>query len=499
MANSKSKFVFIPGRGSHGLSHHHPDDEVPPPPLNGSEDHSPPDPIPRPVPGLDPTSPSTDPSEANRQRQQKIDALMRAISRVLTPVMICMALAVWLVHSLADPELCRTVAKTRVLPEILLEPPNPESTTTGNPPPTEELSSSYNALAAAIFIGVFIVLMVLFTFLLVWLYKNGKAKFIMGWLIVAVALIFAYVGGLYIFDFCRSRCIALDWVTLSVAVWNFTITGLISVFGLAPRLINQAYLIVMSALMAYIFRTLPSWSVWVILAVLVVWDLFAVLSRHGPLNMLINIAKTRNDALPALVYDTNPDSVGRDEGARPAIMLPKKKKKKPRSSANEGNYIPHITTDSGESVVMDTDVEMNSSCNEVMRRRRELPEHAEHSEDDDSETVAEEQPATAPEPEEREESIQVGTLGTHLKLGLGDFVFYSILVAQASQEGAMTTVASIIAILAGLSVTLVLVTTYRRALPALPISICAGLIFHFLTRITLQPLLEEITSDLILF
>jgi hypothetical protein len=55
----------------------------------------------------------------------------------------------------------------------------------------------------------------------------------------------------------------------------------------------------------------------------------------------------------------------------------------------------------------------------------------------------------------------------HLLPSFVQFVFYSILVAQASQRGATTAITSFVAILTGLCATLFLVTVYRKALPAL--------------------------------
>lgn len=492
MANSRPKFVLIPGRVSSAarrLSNINPYDSTSR--ANREDSTASSDMAPQNFDAHQTDAGSGD-DEANERRRRKIDAFMRAISRVLTPVIICMALAIWLVHSLADPKLCRPLKKGRVYePPNSLEPVETESTSDEEPPlPEENTESSYSALAAGIFIGAFILLMVVFTFLLVWLYKAGCSKLIKGWLLVAVALILSYIGGLYIFDFCRSRCIALDWVTLSVSMWNFTITGLISVFGTAPRFINQAYLIVVSALMAYIFRTLPSWAIWVILAALVIWDLFAVLSPYGPLNMLVNLARQQNDMLPALVYDTNPESVGRGERAQPAVRQRRRQRKR-RIPCINGDALN--TADTGE-----TSIRMEGSGNEVMRRVGEPSEPSE-STDDSDDSDYEPLHETTLELEEDDEEIHVGTLGAHLKLGLGDFVFYSILVAQASKEGAMTALASIIAILAGLTVTLILVTAYRRALPALPISICAGLVVHFLAQFSLQPLLRELSPDMVFF
>jgi Presenilin len=250
-------------------------------------------------------------------QQEQYDALSQAIARVLFPVMICMALSVFLVHSLGDESKCRT--RVRHGDFIAVE---------GGAGGVDGGSSNlYEGVGGIIFIGVFCAAMVVFTFALLLLYKHGCVKIIFAWLLLAVSLIFAYVGGVYLFEFCRSHCINIDWVTLVFVVWNFTITGLLAIFSTVPRRVNQAYLVVMSALMAYIFRRLPEWSTWTILMVLVAWDLFAVLTPCGPLRMLVKIAQERGDPLPALVYDTNPAAVGRDAEAQPAVVFLSKEEK----------------------------------------------------------------------------------------------------------------------------------------------------------------------------
>lgn len=427
-------------------------------------------------------------------RQQQLDALTNAISRVLIPVMLCMALSLWFVHGFGDPNLCENLVE-RKIPEITLEDDNRGGTLTN--------SAEYPTIWAIVFVAVFLVLMVAVTFLIVWLYKTGKHKIIKAWIMIAVFLIFAYVGGLYIFDFCRSRCINLDWITLSFAVWNFTITGLFAIFDVVPRIINQSYLIIMSALMAYVFRTLPSWSLWIILSALVIWDLFAVLSKYGPLQILVKIAKERDEPLPALVYDTNPDDPGREDVASPSTVAPPKERRRPNENSDstqnrrkthrskpEQQQTLEVVTDSNPIDNLNEEQNENQGRERTsfFSRKRRAPNTA-----DNSNTAN----ASSNNATQGEDKMKIGTLGTHLKLGLGDFVFYSILVAQASKSGAMTAITSFIAILAGLCATLFLVTVYRKALPALPISITAGLLFYVVTRFTVQPFINNLYPELL--
>eukprot|EP00558_Chaetoceros_sp_UNC1202_P008283 CAMPEP_0197234578 /NCGR_PEP_ID=MMETSP1429-20130617/2295_1 /TAXON_ID=49237 /ORGANISM="Chaetoceros sp., Strain UNC1202" /LENGTH=453 /DNA_ID=CAMNT_0042693023 /DNA_START=117 /DNA_END=1478 /DNA_ORIENTATION=- len=96
-------------------------------------------------------------------------------------------------------------------------------------------------------------------------------------------------------------------------------------------------------------------------------------------------------------------------------------------------------------------------------------------EDDDDESVYDEAPS--------------------IRLGLGDFIFYSVMVAKAAMYSFTTFAACMLVILSGLGGTLVLLSVYHSALPALPISIFLGVIFYLLTKVLIEPWIEVIMTS----
>lgn len=78
------------------------------------------------------------------------------------------------------------------------------------------------------------------------------------------------------------------------------------------------------------------------------------------------------------------------------------------------------------------------------------------------------------------------------RLGLGDFIFYSILVAKAALYSWTTFSACTLSIITGLGLTLLMLAVRGHALPALPISIFLGVVFYLITRYVVEPFVEQV-------
>jgi hypothetical protein len=87
----------------------------------------------------------------------------------------------------------------------------------------------------------------------------------------------------------------------------------------------------------------------------------------------------------------------------------------------------------------------------------------------------------------KEQSSEEAPQGRGVKLGLGDFVFYSVLVGRAALTDMITVFTAIIGIVTGLFCTILLLALWRKALPALPISIALGFFFYLITSTFLLP------------
>ncbi|XP_059296083.1 presenilin-like protein At1g08700 [Lycium ferocissimum] len=423
---------------------------------------------------------------------------------VMSPVSICMFLVVLIVYSLTSPTATSSFSDIRTAANLVyLE--QPTDTT------SQKLEG---ALLNAV---VFVLLITLVTFLLVILYYYRFTNFLKYYIRFSAFFVLGSMGGSIFLTLIQHFNIPIDCFTFSVLLFNFTILGVISVFSQGvPILLNQMYMVALGIIVAAWFTKLPEWTTWVVLVALALYDLVAVLAPGGPLKMLVELASSRDEELPALVYEARPNVGSRNGNRGPNLGLL-------LAGFTNGDPIELRVMSSSENVVMNEvrseNVVMNEmrSENVVMNEMRSeseeidgvregetLPLIGGSNERDRSRTTGEireinESDRSRGRVLEREIEEEEEERGRGVKLGLGDFVFYSVLVGRAAMYDLMTVYACYLAIISGLGCTLILLAVCRHALPALPISIALGVIFYFLTRLLMEPFVVGTSTNLLMF
>ncbi|CAN6997046.1 unnamed protein product [Brassica rapa subsp. trilocularis] len=382
-----------------------------------------------------------------RPRSSILDALGEELIGILTPVSICMFTVVLLVCLLNSSSSSFSSIATAAYSE-----------TDSDSPWDKLLGAFLNSL-------VFVAAITVATFLLVLLFYLRCVTFLKLYMGFSALVVLANLGGeISILLIDRFR-FPIDSLTFSILLFNFSVVGVFAVFmSRFSILITQGYLVVIGVLVAYFFTMLPEWTTWVLLVALALYDLAAVLLPVGPLRLLVEMAISRDEDIPALVYEARP--VIRDDSR----LVQRRVWREQRSNVN------------------DDDVENN-----VVR--------AEEEEEQRSEEISVpliDSSSSSSRPETFLEGIGLGASGA-IKLGLGDFIFYSVLVGRAAMYDLMTVYACYLAIIAGLGVTLMLLSVYQKALPALPVSIMLGVVFYFLARLFLEVFVVQCSSNLVMF
>ncbi|EYU40275.1 hypothetical protein ABFS82_09G049900 [Erythranthe guttata] len=398
--------------------------------------------------------------EQNPRPRSVLEVCGEEIIRIVTPVSICMVLVVILV-SILNGDSSSNLSSITTMATIAY---------------TESSSDSiWDKLKGALLNSlVFVVVVTLVTFLLVLLFYLRCTKFLKYYMGFSSFLVLGFMGGEIAIFLVKDFNIPVDCITFAILLFNFTVVGVTAVFMLKMAIfVTQAYLVVIGVLVAYWFTLLPEWTTWMLLVAMSLYDLAAVLLPGGPLRLLVELAMSRDEDIPALVYE-----------ARPVII----------DIHNNNNNVDSTTP---------------NAQRRVWRRRGDLDENEgiiiRH--DDSSELAApliqhiDIPPMNGNVEEDSNpvlEGIGLGSSGA-IKLGLGDFIFYSVLVGRAAMYDYMTVYACYLAIIAGLGITLILLAFYRKALPALPVSVMLGVLFYLLTRLLLEVFVVQCSVTLLMF
>ncbi|KAK1372129.1 Presenilin [Heracleum sosnowskyi] len=423
----------------------------------------------------------------NPKPRSIIESLGEEIVRIITPVSICMFLVVILVSILNNSE--SSSASFTTIATIAY---------------TEDSSDSFwdkfeGALLNSL---VFVAVVTVVTFVLVLLFYLRCTSFLKYYMGFSAFFVLGFMGGeigLFLNQYFR---IPVDCFTFLLVLFNFTVVGVLAVFMSKMAIfVTQGYLVVIGMLVAYWFTLLPEWTTWMLLVAMSLYDLAAVLLPGGPLRLLVELAMARDEDIPALVYEARPvlanDPSPRDNVAQRRLW------REPRNVDSVINENSNIGSNVNSSVNPVSGLESNQNESRIVRAEEGQGSRG------NSELTApliehriNVQMHLAQQTVETEnlvlEGIGLGSSGA-IKLGLGDFIFYSVLVGRAAMYDFMTVYACYLAIIAGLGITLVLLAFYQKALPALPVSVLLGVLFYLLTRLLLEAFVVQCSVNLIMF
>ena len=342
------------------------------------------------------------------------------------------------------------------------------------------LSTEWSIYLALILVGAII----LMTALLLFCYFKGCTMVIYVWMVVAVTIILSYYVYMYFGRFPRLLNFPMDWIAFVLFTLNLVVVGDLSIFWRAPPIVTQAFLIFISVIIAMVFLTFPDWTIWILLVILVIYDCCVVLCPFGLLNMLIKKSEERNDEIPALVY------------ASAAYTMKEDHSWNEYEGWEQGNDTTSDQSENNESV--DEETQGPEETETQSNDHREQDEGDEEVEETTNQRFRDESESEQPRRRShrhRKEKKKKERDG--VRLGLGDFCFYGILITRAARLGWDLTILCIFAVILGLSLTLLLLAWLQRPLPALPISLILGIIFFVIGALTFRKF-DQNLKDIIL-
>lgn len=328
-------------------------------------------------------------------------------------------------------------------------------------------------IAVGMIVSILVVTLILLT-----LYYFGFKKIIFIWMIIAVSVILSYYVIMCLWKVPINLNLPIDYISLTIVLSNLVVVGNMSVFWRSPKIFTQVFLIFISVLIALVFLSLPDWTVWMLLVLLVIYDTCVVLCPHGLLNMLIKKSEERNDAIPALVYSTAVYDHATDDL--------NETQSDNSQDAEEGNGSGDGNGDGDNSERNDNaDHEPNDNGNDILHDPYDDQINVEINIGDNVNIPIEESNRLNASRRSRNRGHEKDE--DSIRLGLGDFCFYGIMLTRVARLGWDLVILVIFAVILGLSLTLLVLAKLRRPLPALPFSLILGIIFFMIGATTFRP------------
>jgi len=316
---------------------------------------------------------------------------------------------------------------------------------------------------------VFVLFVTAATFGLYVLFKHRCGPVIWAYMAFSGCSIFGVLGATMALEILRRYEIRVDVVSFAFYTWNVTVVGVLSVFLWPGSLrVKQTFLVLISVIVAYYFVTqIAEWTTWTMLVFMAIYDLYAVLTPNGPLRKIVELSQEREEAIPALVYEARGGSGIGDVGRR---------RRRTKSSGDEQQQ----KGDDGASLdgdlePLDGDLEPE---NEVGERTSLLGGKG-----------SKEETASILERFGDGADADIRDLPDGIKLGLGDFIFYSVLVGRSAMQSLFCAVFCYVAVISGLIITLAGLAVHKAALPALPVSIALGVVTFVSIKFLVEPFL----------